>query len=98
MMAMGLTGASSEPRGDDFDDLRKALRYGKDFDPTQVARLLDRLTDSERRLRVLTRPEAVDFREVDGVPHVVLRCRACMSEFMGGTQESFLAAPPAPCE
>jgi hypothetical protein len=100
MMGMGsAVSTAGRPRGDDLEELRESLRRGQTwFDGPLVARLLDRLADAERNVRLLTRPEAVDFRAIGGETYVVLRCRACRNEFTGPTQASFLAAPPAPCE
>ncbi len=101
MMGMGTAtrGRVAEPRGDDLDDLRDAVRFGQTtLEPLQVARLLDRLAEAERRVRQLTRPEAVDFRSIGSETYVILRCRACRGEFTGPTQASFLAVPPPPCE
>jgi hypothetical protein len=99
MMATGMGTTSSGTRGDELQDVRQALRFGQaSFDAVHMARALDRLDAAETRLRALTRPEAVDFRDVEGETHVVLRCRACLSEVVGPTQSTWLAAPPAPCE
>jgi hypothetical protein len=102
MMGLGTTmsrGTAREPRGDGLDDLRDAVRRGQSsFDAAQVARLLDRVEDAERRVRLLTRLEAVDFRRIGAETYVVLRCRACLKESTGPTQAAFLAAPGAACE
>ena len=102
MTGLGMTmsrGTASEPRGDGLDDVRDAIRRGQmSFDAAQMARLLDRVEDAERRVRLLTRLEAVDFRRVGAETHVVLRCRACLKESVGPTQSAFLAAPLAACE
>lgn len=96
--AMG-HGSAREPRADGLDDLREAIRQGQSFfDANQVARLLDRVEDAERRVRLLTRMEAVDFRRIGSETYAVLRCRACLNESTGPTQSTFLAAPTAACE
>lgn len=97
-MGTAFTSAGS-PSGDELDEVRDALQRGQTFfGAALVGRLLDRLGTAERRVHVLTRPEAVDFRTTPTGTYVVLRCRACQCEFLGPTQASFLAAPPAPCE
>ena len=94
-------GASSQTmkldlRGDGLDDLRRGVRHGRTmFSDDEMLRALGRLDEVETRLRAVTRPEAVGYREYRGVAHVVLRCRACQSEFTGGSQTEWLAPPPA---
>jgi hypothetical protein len=88
-----------ELRGDSLDDLRQGLRYERTiFSASEMLRALSRLDELELRLRAVTRPEAVGYRQMSGVPHVVLRCRACQSEFTGTSQTEWLAPPPPPNE
>ena len=92
-------GTAREPRGDGLDDLRDAIRWGQEsFDAAQVARLLDRVEDAERRVKLLTRLEAVDFRRIGSETYAILRCRACLKESTGPTQSTFLAAPLPACD
>jgi len=88
-----------ELRGDHLDDLRQGLHCGRTmFSAGEMLRALSRLDELELRLHAVTRPEAVGFRHMSGVPHVVLRCRACQSEFTGASQTEWLAPPPPPNE
>jgi hypothetical protein len=90
---------TAELRGDGLDDLRQGLRCGRSiFSAGEMLRALSLLDEVELRLHAVTRPEAIGFRQMSGVPHVVLRCRACQSEFTGATQTEWLTLPPAPCE
>jgi hypothetical protein len=92
-------GTPRGPRGDGLDVLRDSIRHGQSvFDATQVAWLLDRVENAERRVSLLTRLEAVDFRRIGSETYAVLRCRACLKESTGPTQATFLAAPLAACE